>query len=94
MNDITYRIENGYAILEAPADFYSNRQEIWQPLPQIGQKYLVVFYCDYDNSEYGENYTVEITEENIIAPALDKRVAQAVAEAVIKTAKETGVARI
>lgn len=65
MNDITYRIENGYAILEAPTDFYSNRQEIWQPLPQIGQKYLVVFYCDYDNSEYGENYTVEITEENI-----------------------------
>ncbi|MBR3971447.1 MAG: NADP-dependent malic enzyme [Ruminococcus sp.] len=36
----------------------------------------------------------EITEENIIAPALDKRVAEAVAEAVIKTAKETGVARI
>jgi len=29
-----------------------------------------------------------------IAPALDKRVAQVVAEAVIKTAKETGVARI
>lgn len=36
----------------------------------------------------------EITEENIIAPALDKRVAQVVAEAVIKTARETGVARI
>ncbi len=36
----------------------------------------------------------EISEENIIAPALDKRVAQVVAEAVIKTAKETGVARI
>lgn len=36
----------------------------------------------------------EITEENIIAPALDKRVAKVVAEAVIKTAKETGVARI
>ena len=36
----------------------------------------------------------EITEENIIANALDKRVAQVVAEAVIKTAKETGVARI
>ncbi len=35
----------------------------------------------------------EITEENIIAPALDKRVAQVVAEAVIKTARETGVAR-
>ncbi len=36
----------------------------------------------------------EITEENIIAPALDKRVAKAVAEAVVKTARETGVAGI
>ncbi len=36
----------------------------------------------------------EITEENIIVPALDKRVAQTVAEAVIKTARKTGVARI
>ncbi len=36
----------------------------------------------------------EITEENIIAPALDKRVAKVVAEAVIKVARETGVARI
>ena len=36
----------------------------------------------------------EISEENIIATALDKRVAKVVAEAVVKTAKETGVARI
>ena len=36
----------------------------------------------------------EITEENIIATALDKRVAEVVAQAVIKTAKETGVSRI
>ena len=36
----------------------------------------------------------EITEENIIAPALDKRVAKSVADAVIKVAKETGIARI
>ena len=36
----------------------------------------------------------EINEENIIPNALDKRVAKAVAEAVIKTAKETGVVRI
>ena len=35
----------------------------------------------------------EITEENIIAPALDKRVADVVAKAVIKCAHETGVAR-
>lgn len=65
MNEITYRISGNYAILEAPADFYSSRTEIFHPLPQIGQKYMVVFYCDYDNTEYGENYTVEITEENI-----------------------------
>lgn len=36
----------------------------------------------------------EISEDNIIAPALDKRVAEVVAKAVIKTSKETGVARI
>ena len=36
----------------------------------------------------------DLNEENIIAPALDKRVAQVVAEAVVKAAKETGVARI
>ncbi len=36
----------------------------------------------------------EITEENIIAPALDKRVSEAVAAAVIKVARETKVARI
>ncbi len=36
----------------------------------------------------------EISEENIIASALDKRVADVVAKAVIKVAKETGVARM
>ncbi len=36
----------------------------------------------------------EITEENIIVSPLDKRVAAAVAKAVIETAKKTGVARI
>jgi len=36
----------------------------------------------------------ELSEENIIPPALDKRVAKVVAEAVIKAAKETGVNRI
>ena len=65
MSEIIYRIDGNYAILEAPAYFYSSRAEIFNPLPQIGQKYMVVFYCDYDNTEYGENYTIEITEENI-----------------------------
>ncbi len=36
----------------------------------------------------------ELNAQNIIVTALDKRVAKAVAEAVIKTARETGVARI
>ena len=36
----------------------------------------------------------ELCEDNIIPPALDKRVAKVVAEAVIKAAKETRVARI
>ncbi len=36
----------------------------------------------------------QITEENIIVSALDKRVANVVAKAVMQTAKETGVARI
>ncbi len=36
----------------------------------------------------------ELTEENIISPALDKRVAPVVAEAVKKAARESGVARL
>ncbi|MBQ7337123.1 MAG: NADP-dependent malic enzyme [Clostridia bacterium] len=36
----------------------------------------------------------ELSEENIIVPALDQRVAPIVAAAVIKAARETGVARI
>ncbi len=36
----------------------------------------------------------ELNEENIIPPALDKRVAPVVAEAVMKAARESGVARL
>ena len=36
----------------------------------------------------------ELSDENIIPSALDKRVASVVAEAVIRAAKETCVARI
>ena len=35
----------------------------------------------------------ELSEQNIIAPALDKRVADVVAKAVIDAAYKTGVAR-
>ena len=36
----------------------------------------------------------ELSEDNIIPPALNKNVAKVVAEAVVKVARETGVARI
>jgi malate dehydrogenase (oxaloacetate-decarboxylating) len=36
----------------------------------------------------------ELNEDNIIPPALNKQVAKVVAEAVVKVARETGVARI
>lgn len=39
-------------------------------------------------------YDDELTEENIIISALDKRVSKVVADAVIETAKKTGVSRI
>lgn len=65
MYELTFRISDGYAFMKASDDPFEYRQEIWKPLPQIGQKYLVEFYCDHDNSEYGLNYTVEVTEENI-----------------------------
>lgn len=32
--------------------------------PVIGEKYLVVYYCDYDNKD-GYNYIIEVTEDNI-----------------------------
>ena len=62
----TYRREGNYVIQESPEydPYWHSRVEIYNE-PAIGQKYMVVFYCDYDNSEYGSNYTIEVTEENI-----------------------------
>ena len=39
--------------------------EVYKPYPIIGEKYMVVHFGDYDNSEYGENFPIEITAENI-----------------------------
>jgi hypothetical protein len=36
--------------------------EVYKPYPIIGEKYMVVFYCDYDNPD---NYVVEVTADNI-----------------------------
>lgn len=59
-----YKIENGYVSAQSPYfPYYTPRFEI-RHKPEIGQKYEVVSYCDYDN-EGGENYIVEVTAENI-----------------------------
>jgi hypothetical protein len=38
---------------------------VFRPYPIIGEKYMVVIGGDYDNTDYGENYIVEITADNI-----------------------------
>ena len=65
MNDITYIRSGNYIIMEVASDpYYRPRIEVyWQP--EIGQKYMVVYFCDYDNTEYGYNYTIEVTADNI-----------------------------
>lgn len=66
MNDITFTISGDYAFLhDSMYPLCCIRQEIWRERPVIGQKYMVVFFCDYDNTEYGENFPIEVTEENI-----------------------------
>ena len=63
--NITYRIDGNYVTFEdLDHPYYHPRYEIyWQP--EIGQKYNVVFFCDYDNTEYGDNYTIEVTADNL-----------------------------
>lgn len=63
---ITYKICGNYVTVEdANNPYFRPRLEIYNPMPIIGQRYMVVSFCDYDNTEFGENYIVEITEENI-----------------------------
>jgi hypothetical protein len=45
-------------------------------------------------SSFANRVINELNEDNIIPPALNKQVAKVVAEAVVKVARETGVARI
>lgn len=64
MNEMTYTFSGSYVIMSNPAfPGIRYRVEIYRQ-PEIGQKYMVVYFCDYDNAE-GQNYTVEVTEENI-----------------------------
>lgn len=65
MNEYTYTFSGSYVTMHTAA--HPNiryRVEIYLQ-PEIGQKYEVVYYCDYDNTEYGHNYTIEVTSDNI-----------------------------
>ena len=66
MNGITFRPHGNYIIMDVVEDGYTHSfwAEVYRQ-PSIGEKYMVVFYCDYDSSEYGENYTIEVTTDNI-----------------------------
>lgn len=67
MSTITYRPHGCNYIIQEDSSRpgWQKWVEVYKPYPIIGEKYMVVYYCDYDNSEYGENYIVEITKENI-----------------------------
>ena len=64
MNELTYTLSGGYVTMSnsaRPGICY--RVEIYRQ-PEIGQKYMVVYFCDYDNA-VGNNYTIEVTAANI-----------------------------
>lgn len=64
MSQFTYTLSGNYVTMRPaahPALRY--RVEIYRQ-PEIGQKYKVVYFCDYDNAE-GNNYTIEVTADNI-----------------------------
>lgn len=63
---LTYRYSGNRLVQDDANNPYWHRYMDIYRQPEIGQKYLVVHFCDYDNSEYGENYIVEITEDNIL----------------------------
>ena len=65
MHTFTYTITGNYVTMKTSAyPFLRYRAEIYRQ-PEIGQKYMVVYFCDYDNSEYGNNYTIEVTADNL-----------------------------
>ena len=66
MGNITYEHCGDHIIRRVEGEpWHCCRVDIWNQPVEIGQKYQVVFYCDYDNSEHGLNYTIEVTEENL-----------------------------
>lgn len=65
MYNITYRAEGNYIVRETTAYPLCKKYVDIYNEPTVGQKYWVVFYCDYSNTEHGLNYIVEVTEENI-----------------------------
>lgn len=64
MNEFTYTLAGNYVTRHTAAHpGIRYRVEIYRQ-PEIGQRYMVVYYCDYDNTE-GNNYTVDVTADNI-----------------------------
>ena len=63
MNEFTYTIQGEYVTMHRPSlPGIRYRAEIYRPLPEIGQKYMVVYFCDNENPN---NYQVEVTADNI-----------------------------
>jgi len=64
MKEFTYTISGNYVTMQSSAlPGIRYRVEIYRQ-PEIGQKYTVVYFCDYGNAE-GQNYEVEVTADNI-----------------------------
>ena len=64
MNECTYTLSGSYVTMHtADRPNIRYRVEIYHQ-PEIGQKYMVVYFCDYDNAD-GDNYTIEVTADNI-----------------------------
>lgn len=65
LHTTTYKIDGDYVSVHSDlTPYYSPRYKIWRRRPEIGEKYEVVWFCDYENAD-GNNYVVEVTAENL-----------------------------
>jgi hypothetical protein len=61
--NFTYRPHlDSWIIRESSGSPIKKWVEVYKPYPIIGEKYMVVYYCDYANPS---NYIVQVTEDNI-----------------------------
>ena len=64
MNEYTYTLSGSYVTMHTAARPNIRYRVEIDRQPEIGQKYMVVYFCDYDNAS-GDNYPVEVTADNI-----------------------------